>query len=72
MTDTILLTGSTDVGSQGVKQLSKFNIDIRATVQTKNRADVIKNSRAHLIEMDLNRSAKKITYDNMSCLSMIN
>lgn len=56
MTDTILITGSTgNVGSQVVKQLSKFKNDIRAAVQSKNRAHAIKNSRAHLIEMDFNR-----------------
>jgi uncharacterized protein YbjT (DUF2867 family) len=56
MTDRILITGSTgNVGSQVVKQLSVIKEDIRAAVQSKDRADVIKNTRAHLIEMDFNR-----------------
>jgi uncharacterized protein YbjT (DUF2867 family) len=56
MTDRILVTGSTgNVGSQVVKQLSMIKDDIRAAVQSKDRADVIKNTRAHLVEMDFNR-----------------
>lgn len=56
MTDTILVTGSTgNVGSQVVKQLSLFNGNIRAAVQSKNRADEIKNTRAQLVEMNFNR-----------------
>jgi uncharacterized protein YbjT (DUF2867 family) len=56
MTDTILVTGSTgNVGSQVVKQLSSLNGNIRAAVQSKNRADEIKNTRAQLVEMNFNR-----------------
>jgi uncharacterized protein YbjT (DUF2867 family) len=56
MTDTILVTGSTgNVGSQVVKLLSLFNGNIRAAVQSKNRADEIKNTRAQLVEMNFNR-----------------
>jgi uncharacterized protein YbjT (DUF2867 family) len=56
MTDTILVTGSTgNVGSQVVKQLSSFNGSVRAAVQSKNRADDIKNTRAKLVEMNFNR-----------------
>ena len=56
MTDTILVTGSTgNVGSQVVKQLSLLNGNIRAAVQSKNRADEVKNTRAQLVEMNFNR-----------------
>jgi uncharacterized protein YbjT (DUF2867 family) len=56
MTDTILVTGSTgNLGSQVVKQLSLLNGNIRAAVQSKNRADEIKNTRAELVEMNFNR-----------------
>jgi NAD(P)H dehydrogenase (quinone) len=56
MIDTILVAGSTgNVGSQVAKQLSTFKIDIRAAVQSKDRANVIKNTNAHLIKMDFNR-----------------
>jgi uncharacterized protein YbjT (DUF2867 family) len=55
--DTILITGSTgNVGSQVVKQLSSFNGSVRAAVQSKNRADDIKNTKAELVEMNFNKS----------------
>jgi uncharacterized protein YbjT (DUF2867 family) len=57
MTDTILITGSTgNVGSQVVKQLSSFSGGVRAAVQSKNRADDIKNTKAELVEMNFNNS----------------
>jgi uncharacterized protein YbjT (DUF2867 family) len=57
MTDTILITGSTgNVGSQVVKQLSSFSGSVRAAVQSKNRADDIKNTKAELVEMNFNKS----------------
>jgi uncharacterized protein YbjT (DUF2867 family) len=57
MTDTILITGSTgNVGSQVVKQLSSFSDSVRAAVQSKNRADDIKNTKAELVEMNFNKS----------------
>jgi uncharacterized protein YbjT (DUF2867 family) len=57
MADTILITGSTgNVGSQVVKQLSSFNGSVRAAVQSKNRADDIKNTKAELVEMNFNKS----------------
>jgi NAD(P)H dehydrogenase (quinone) len=56
MKDTILVTGSTgNVGSQVVKQLALFSGNVRAAVQSKNRADDIKNTRAQLVEMNFNR-----------------
>jgi uncharacterized protein YbjT (DUF2867 family) len=56
MTDTILVTGATgNVGSQVVKQLSSFSGIVRAAVQSKNRADDIKN-KAELVEMNFNNS----------------
>src|SRR5262245_16347312 len=56
MTDTILVTGSTgNVGSQVVKQLSSFNGRVRAAVQSKNRADNIKNTKTELVEMNFNK-----------------
>ena len=59
MTDTILVTGATgNVGSEVVKQLSTLKGNVRAGVQSKNRADVLKNTRAHLIEMDFNRQER--------------
>jgi len=49
MDDTILVTGSTgNVGSQVVKQLSSFNGKVRAAVQSKNRAQELKNSKGEL------------------------
>jgi uncharacterized protein YbjT (DUF2867 family) len=55
MTDTILVTGSIcKVGSQVVKKLSSFNGSVRAAVQSKNRADDIKNTKAQLVEMNFN------------------
>jgi uncharacterized protein YbjT (DUF2867 family) len=57
LTDTILITGSTgNVGSQVVKQLSSFSGSVRAAVQSKNRADDIKNTKAELVEMNFNKS----------------
>jgi uncharacterized protein YbjT (DUF2867 family) len=57
MIDTILITGSTgNVGSQVVKQLSSFSSSVRAAVQSKNRADDIKNTKAELVEMNFNKS----------------
>jgi uncharacterized protein YbjT (DUF2867 family) len=57
MTDTILITGSTgNVGSQVVKQLSSFSGSVRAAVQSKNRADDIKNTKAELVEMNFSKS----------------
>ena len=57
MIDTILITGSTgNVGSQVVKQLSSFSGSVRAAVQSKNRADDIKNTKAELVEMNFNKS----------------
>jgi uncharacterized protein YbjT (DUF2867 family) len=57
MTDTILVTGATgNVGSQVVKQLSSFSGIVRAAVQSKNRADDIKNTKAELVEMNFNNS----------------
>ena len=57
MTDTILVTGSTgNMGSQVVKQLSLFSGNVRAAVQSKNRADEIKNTRDELVEMNFNKS----------------
>jgi uncharacterized protein YbjT (DUF2867 family) len=57
MTDTILITGATgNVGSQVVKQLSSFSGIVRAAVQSKNRADDIKNTKAELVEMNFNKS----------------
>jgi uncharacterized protein YbjT (DUF2867 family) len=57
MTDTILVTGATgNVGSQVVKQLSSFSGIVRAAVQSKNRADDIKNTKAELVEMNFNDS----------------
>jgi uncharacterized protein YbjT (DUF2867 family) len=56
MPDTILVTGSTgNVGSQVVKQLSSFNGNVRAAIQSKNRANEIKNTRAQLVEMNFNK-----------------
>ena len=56
MPDTILVTGSTgNVGSQVVKQLSSFNGNVRAAIQSKNRANEIKNARAQLVEMNFNK-----------------
>jgi uncharacterized protein YbjT (DUF2867 family) len=56
MTDTILVTGSTgNVGSQVVKQLSSFSGSVHAAVQSKNRADDIKNTKAELVEMNFNK-----------------
>jgi uncharacterized protein YbjT (DUF2867 family) len=57
MIDTILVTGATgNVGSQVVKQLSSFSGIVRAAVQSKNRADDIKNTKAELVEMNFNKS----------------
>jgi len=57
MDDTILVTGSTgNVGSQVVKQLSSFNGKVRAAVQSKNRAQDIKNTGAELVEMNFNNT----------------
>jgi uncharacterized protein YbjT (DUF2867 family) len=57
VTDTILVTGATgNVGSQVVKQLSSFSGIVRAAVQSKNRADDIKNTKAELVEMNFNNS----------------
>jgi uncharacterized protein YbjT (DUF2867 family) len=57
MTDTILITGSTgNVGSQVVKQLSSFSGSVRAAVQSKNRADDIKNTKAELVVMNFKKS----------------
>jgi uncharacterized protein YbjT (DUF2867 family) len=57
MDDTILVTGSTgNVGSQVVKQLSSFKGKVRAAVQSKNRAQEIKNTGAELVEMNLNNT----------------
>jgi uncharacterized protein YbjT (DUF2867 family) len=57
MDDAILVTGSTgNVGSQVVKQLSSFNGQVRAAVQSKNRAQEIKNTRAELVEMIFNNT----------------
>jgi uncharacterized protein YbjT (DUF2867 family) len=57
MIDTILVTGATgNVGSQVVKQLSSFSGIVRAAVQSKNRADDIKNTKAELVEMNYNKS----------------
>jgi uncharacterized protein YbjT (DUF2867 family) len=57
MTDTILVTGATgNVGSQVVKQLSSFSGIVRAAVQSKNRADNIKNTKPELVEMNFNNS----------------
>jgi uncharacterized protein YbjT (DUF2867 family) len=57
MTDTILVTGATgNVGSQVVKQLSSFSGIVRAAVQSKNRADDIKNTKAELVEMNFSKS----------------
>jgi uncharacterized protein YbjT (DUF2867 family) len=56
MPDTILVTGSTgNVGSQVVKQLSSFNGNVRAAIQSKNKANEIKNARAQLVEMNFNK-----------------
>lgn len=57
MDDTILVTGSTgNVGSQVVKQLSSFKGKVRAAVQSKNRAQEIKNTGAELVEMNFNNT----------------
>jgi uncharacterized protein YbjT (DUF2867 family) len=57
MIDTILVTGATgNVGSQVVKQLSSVSGIVRAAVQSKNRADDIKNTKAELVEMNFNKS----------------
>jgi uncharacterized protein YbjT (DUF2867 family) len=57
MIDSILVTGATgNVGSQVVKQLSSFRGIVRAAVQSKNRADDIKNTKAELVEMNFNKS----------------
>lgn len=53
MQDTIIITGATgNVGSQVVKQLSPFKEKVRAAVQSKGRADEIKNMVAELAEMN--------------------
>jgi len=58
MDDTILVTGATgNVGSQVVKQLSLFKGRVLAAVQSKNRADEIKNiAGAELVEMNFNNT----------------
>jgi uncharacterized protein YbjT (DUF2867 family) len=57
MDDVILVTGSTgNVGSQVVKQLSSFNGQVRAAVQSKNRAQELKSSGAELVEMTFNNT----------------
>jgi uncharacterized protein YbjT (DUF2867 family) len=57
MDDTILVTGSTgNVGSQVVKQMSSFKGKVRAAVQSKNRAQEIKNTGAELVEMNFNNT----------------
>jgi uncharacterized protein YbjT (DUF2867 family) len=57
MDDTFLVTGSTgNVGSQVVKQLSSFKGEVRPTVQSKNRAQEIKNTGAELVEMNFNNT----------------
>jgi uncharacterized protein YbjT (DUF2867 family) len=57
MDDVILVTGSTgNVGSQVVKQLSSFNGKVRAAVQSKNRAQELKNSGVELVEMNFNNT----------------
>jgi uncharacterized protein YbjT (DUF2867 family) len=57
MGDTILITGATgNVGSQVLKQLSPFDVKIRAAVQSKERAGNIKNTSAELVEMNFNKS----------------
>jgi uncharacterized protein YbjT (DUF2867 family) len=57
MDDTILVTGSTgNVGSQVVKQLSSFKGKVRAAVQSKDRAQEIKNTGAELVEMNFNNT----------------
>ena len=51
-----MVTGSTgNVGSQVVKQLSSFNGTVRAAVQSINRANKIKDTRAQLVEMNFNK-----------------
>jgi uncharacterized protein YbjT (DUF2867 family) len=56
MQDTILITGATgNVGSQVVKQLDPSKEKVRAAVQSKGRADEIKNMGAELVEMNLNK-----------------
>lgn len=56
MQDTILITGATgNVGSQVVKQLDPFKEKVRAAVQSKGRADEIKNMGAELVEMNFNK-----------------
>jgi uncharacterized protein YbjT (DUF2867 family) len=63
MTDTILVIGSTgNVGSQVVKQLSLFNGNVHVAVQSKNRADEIKDTRAQLVEMNFNRPETLLAY----------
>ena len=42
--------------SQVVKQLSSFSVKVRAAVQSKERAEEIKNTSAELVEMNFNRS----------------
>jgi uncharacterized protein YbjT (DUF2867 family) len=57
MDDTILVTGSTgNVGTEVVKQLSSFKGKVRAAVQSKNRAQEIKNTGAELVEMNFNNT----------------
>ncbi|MBV9179629.1 MAG: SDR family oxidoreductase [Nitrososphaeraceae archaeon] len=54
---TILVTGSTgNVGSQVVKQLSSFKGKVLAAVQSKNRAEEVKNTGAELVEMNFNNT----------------
>src|SRR5262245_37262261 len=56
MVDTILITGATgNVGSQVVKQISSFNVKVRAAVQSKEGAGAIKNMSAELVEMNFNK-----------------
>lgn len=57
MEDTILVTGATgNVGSHVVRQLSSLSVEVRAAVQSKQRAEEIKNNSAELVEMNFNRS----------------
>jgi uncharacterized protein YbjT (DUF2867 family) len=57
MDDTILVNGSPgNVRSQVVKQLSTFNGKVRVAVQSKNRAQELKNSGAELVEMTFNNT----------------
>jgi uncharacterized protein YbjT (DUF2867 family) len=73
MTDTILVTGSTgNVGSQVVKQLSLLNGNIRAAVQSKNRADELKNTSAQLVEMNFNRPETiRMTFEGVQKLFLL-